>query len=92
MNRTLVAVLLLVAGLAGLFMAACGGFFTVTGLFNFKDPYSGALLVVGAPSFLAGAALLWFVRRRYTVFNAPIREPALSQQKQSPPEPPTGSA
>ncbi|MCC7055664.1 MAG: hypothetical protein IT355_20500 [Gemmatimonadaceae bacterium] len=84
MNRTAIAVVLVLFGLAGLFMAACGGLFTVGGLLSMKgDPYATSMLVISVPSLLVGSALLWFVRRHWLRWRAEggMRPP-------SPPMPP----
>jgi hypothetical protein len=70
MNRTFVAVLLGISGLAGLFMTACGGFFTVAGLGSLRDPYSGGILMLAVPSLLAGLGVIWLVGRRYKSWRA----------------------
>jgi hypothetical protein len=65
MNRTVAAVLMLIFGLLGLFMTACGAYFTVGGLVSRHDAYTGAMLVVAVPSLAIGALLLWFIRTKY---------------------------
>ena len=71
MNRTVAAVLLLIGGLLGLFMAACGGFFAIAGLFDSgRDAYLRGSLVLSLPSFLIGALLCWFVWKRHREWRA----------------------
>jgi hypothetical protein len=60
MSRTLGGFLLLIAGLLGLFMTLCGGYFS---LWGFGSGGQG-MLVMSIPSLLAGVWLLSFVRRR----------------------------
>jgi hypothetical protein len=89
MNRTFVAILLVIAGLIGLLMSACGGFFAVIGIANPKDQYIGGALVISIPSLLIGLALLWFVKKRYEAWRAVGQAVA---QIQSPPSGPPSDA
>ncbi len=60
MSRGLGGLLLLIAGLLGLFMTLCGGYFS---LWGFGSGGQG-MLVMSVPSLLAGVWLLSIVRRR----------------------------
>jgi hypothetical protein len=94
MNRVLVGILLLIGGLLGLFMTACGGIFSVGMLSDAgSKPYRG-VLVMSLPSFFAGLLLLWFVWRQFTRFRnagaAPHQStPSPSPLSPSPASPPT---
>jgi ABC-type Fe3+-siderophore transport system permease subunit len=81
MNRTVVAMLLLLGGLLGLFMTFCG---TVVSIGLVADQasrqYAGAL-ILSLPSLILGVLLLWFVWRKYQRFRAPEPPPP-------PPSPP----
>lgn len=63
--------LLLAAGLVGLGMTLCGGVFTIGALADVLGPhrggenYSGAVFVISVPALLLGAAMLWFVWKRF---------------------------
>ncbi len=63
MKRVLIGLALLVGGLLGLFMTACGGYITLSGLGGGSGGMQG-VLVISVPSLLAGLLLLRFVRRR----------------------------
>jgi hypothetical protein len=83
MNRVVLAVILLVAGIVGLFMAACGGFFTFFPLFNPSNSAARGLWAASIPSLLAGAFLLRWAWRRFTRFR---REAAASAHATEPPD------
>lgn len=75
MPRTLVAIVLLVLGLLGLFMAACGGLFTIGGVMDSiaggqKGSYASGMLTISVPSLIAGVLLLGFVKRKYGSWRA----------------------
>lgn len=67
MNRVVVGILLLIGGLLGLFMTACGGFFSL-GMIA-EAGYRG-VLVMSLPSFVIGVLLLLFVRRKFVAWRA----------------------
>jgi len=86
MNRTLLAILLLVGGLLGLFMTACGGFFTVTA---FAASGAQGILAIAAPSLLAGLFLLARIRSAYrTHFQHREKEMSTAQSVPATPSPP----
>lgn len=75
MNRVFVGLLLLIGGLLGLFMAACGGLFTIGGIGDSlrggqAGAYASGMLVISVPSLAGGVLLLWFVKRRLAAFRA----------------------
>ena len=76
MSRILVGLALLVGGLLGLFMTACGGIFTVTSFGTGNGGIQG-VLVLSAPSLIGGVLLLLFVKRKFQ-----------SWRSASPPPPP----
>jgi hypothetical protein len=80
MNRAIVGVLLLIAGVLGLFMTACGGIFTVS---SFGAGNSGiqGVLVLSVPSLIGGVLLLLFVKRKLQAWRIGAPAPA-------PPPPP----
>ncbi len=75
MNRTLVGILLLIGGLLGLFMTACGGFISVVMLADKASRQYAGVLVLSLPAMLAGALLLWFVWRRFQTWRSPPLPP-----------------
>jgi hypothetical protein len=62
--RVIIAVLLLLGGLIGLFMTACGGIVTVMSLGEIKRG-GLQLFAICVPSMLGGLLLLRFVAGRY---------------------------
>jgi hypothetical protein len=69
MNRMLVGGLLLVVGLIGLFMAACGGFFTLSPLLNLGQGETFGFWIISIPSLVIGTLLLRFSWQRYEKFS-----------------------
>jgi hypothetical protein len=67
-KRVLIGVALLVGGLLGLFMTACGGYVTVWGLRD-RGGMLG-MLFVAIPSLLIGVLLLRFVGRRFKAWQS----------------------
>ena len=66
MNRTVAAVFLVIMGLLGLLMTACGGFFSIVGIFDTgSGSYLRGAMVLSLPSFLIGAFLCRFVWQKY---------------------------
>ena len=54
--KIVVIILCIMLGLAGLFMSACGGFFTMSTLAQGSDM---GILVISLPFLLVGAACVW---------------------------------
>lgn len=84
MNRVLVGILLLIGGLLGLFMTACGGIFSVGMLSSEGSRQYRGVLVMSVPAFLLGVLLLRFVWQQFTRFRNAGGAPP-----QSPPPPPS---
>ncbi len=59
--RIVIGILLIIAGLTGLFMTACGGFFLGNSFINPHEQYTSGSWVISLPSLLGGLGLLWFV-------------------------------
>ncbi len=72
MKRVVVGILLLVGGLLGLFMSACGAFISVAMLADRASRQYAGMLILSVPCALVGVLLLWFVWRRFKKFRAPI--------------------
>lgn len=70
MKRILVGVLLLVAGLLGLFMTLCGGVFTVTSFGSGGGGYAQGILIIAAPSLIVGGVLLRVVWKQFFRWRA----------------------
>ncbi len=69
MSRILVGLALLVGGLLGLFMTACGGIFTVTSFGGGSSGIQG-VLVLSLPSLIGGVLLLLLVKRKLQTWRA----------------------
>lgn len=74
MSRILVGLALVVGGLLGLFMTACGGIFTLTSLGGGSGGIQG-VLALSAPSLVGGVLLLAFVKRKLQAFRAASQGP-----------------
>jgi hypothetical protein len=56
MKKAVITMLCILLGLAGLFMSACGGYFTLASLhYGWHD----SALAIALPSLLAGVACIW---------------------------------
>jgi hypothetical protein len=60
-KRILIGAALLIGGLLGLFMTACGGYITLS---SFGSGGIQGFLAISVPSLLGGVLLLRFVKRR----------------------------
>ncbi|MBI3714585.1 MAG: hypothetical protein HY255_01175 [Betaproteobacteria bacterium] len=83
--KLLVALLVGAAGLAGLLMSLCGGFFTVVAIANGK--INDSTVAISVPSLLIGGAIAWvafwyLMRSTKKAFTPP---PAQSGQDTPPP-------
>lgn len=74
MPRILVGLALLVGGLLGLFMTACGGIFTLTSLGGGSGGIQGVLALSG-PSLIGGVFLLMFVKRKFQSWRVAAAPP-----------------
>ncbi|MBC7841856.1 MAG: hypothetical protein H7099_06075 [Gemmatimonadaceae bacterium] len=70
MSRILVGIALLVGGLLGLFMTACGGIFTASSFGGGSSGIQG-VQIMSVPSLICGLLLLRFVWRRTQKWRSP---------------------
>ena len=74
MSRILVGLALVVGGLLGLFMTACGGIFTLTSFGTGSSGIQG-VLALSAPSLIGGVFLLMFVKRKFQSWRTAAAPP-----------------
>ena len=74
MSRILVGLALVVGGLLGLFMTACGGIFTLTSIGGGSGGIQGVLVLSG-PSLIGGVFLLMFVKRKFQSWRTAAAPP-----------------